>query len=74
MSKCLHKAAQEGDAKAALAILQHSHGWGLPEGVEPPIIHNPFLGWLLLPLAPSAIPMRIGTQLEYISLWVMWAF
>lgn len=23
----LHKAADEGDAKAALAILQHSHGW-----------------------------------------------
>ena len=35
------------------------HGWGLPEGVEPPIIHNPLLGWLLLPLAPSAIPMRV---------------
>ena len=23
----LHRAAEEGDAKAALAILQHSHGW-----------------------------------------------
>ena len=27
MSLCLHKAAQEGDAKAALAILQNVHGW-----------------------------------------------
>lgn len=26
-STALHKAANEGDAKAALAILQHSHGW-----------------------------------------------
>jgi hypothetical protein len=27
MSQCLHKAAKEGDAKAALAILQNVHGW-----------------------------------------------
>lgn len=27
MSLCLHTAAREGDAKAALAILQHVHGW-----------------------------------------------
>jgi hypothetical protein len=26
-SRALHAAAQAGDAKAALAILQHSHGW-----------------------------------------------
>ena len=26
-SKQLHLAAQDGDAKAALAILQHAHGW-----------------------------------------------
>lgn len=26
-SKTLHKAAEEGDAKAALEILKHSHGW-----------------------------------------------
>lgn len=39
----------------------HQHGWGLPEGVEPPIIRNSFPSWLLLPLAPSAIPMRVST-------------
>jgi len=27
MSMCLHTAAREGDAKAALAVLQHVHGW-----------------------------------------------
>jgi hypothetical protein len=27
MSEVLHLAAKEGDAKAALAILQHQHGW-----------------------------------------------
>ena len=27
MSQCLHKAAREGDSKAALAILQNVHGW-----------------------------------------------
>jgi hypothetical protein len=27
VSRQLHKAAEEGDAKAALAILQHVHGW-----------------------------------------------
>ena len=26
-SRALHDAAQNGDAKAALAVLQHSHGW-----------------------------------------------
>jgi hypothetical protein len=26
-SKALHDAAQAGDAKAALAVLQHAHGW-----------------------------------------------
>lgn len=34
MSKCLHKAAQEGDAKAALAILQHSHGWVAKQSIS----------------------------------------
>jgi hypothetical protein len=38
----------------------HQHDWGLPGGVEPPMIRNPLLGWLLLPLAPSADPMRVG--------------
>ena len=27
MSEVLHTAAKEGDAKSALAILQHQHGW-----------------------------------------------
>jgi hypothetical protein len=27
MSEVLHLAAKEGDSKAALAILQHQHGW-----------------------------------------------
>ena len=27
MSEVLHLAAKEGDAKAALAVLQHQHGW-----------------------------------------------
>jgi hypothetical protein len=27
MSQCLHTAARQGDAKAALAILQNVHGW-----------------------------------------------
>jgi hypothetical protein len=27
ISKTLHKAAEEGDAKIALEILKHSHGW-----------------------------------------------
>lgn len=27
VAKTLHQAAEEGDAKAALSILQHSHGW-----------------------------------------------
>ena len=27
MSEVLHTAAKDGDAKAALAILQHQHGW-----------------------------------------------
>jgi len=27
MAQVLHTAAKEGDAKAALAILQHQHGW-----------------------------------------------
>ena len=27
MSEVLHKAAKEGDAKAALEILKHQHGW-----------------------------------------------
>jgi hypothetical protein len=26
-SRALHSAAAQGDAKAALAVLQHSHGW-----------------------------------------------
>jgi hypothetical protein len=43
-----------------ISICFCQHGWGLPEGVEPPIIRNPLLDWLLLPLAPSAIPMRVG--------------
>lgn len=34
MSKHLHKAAQEGDAKAALAILQHSHGWVAKQSIS----------------------------------------
>jgi len=34
MSKCLHKAAKEGDAKAALAILQHSHGWVAKQSIS----------------------------------------
>jgi hypothetical protein len=34
MSMCLHKAAQEGDAKAALAILQHSHGWVAKQSIS----------------------------------------
>jgi hypothetical protein len=34
MSKCLHKAATEGDAKAALAILQHSHGWVAKQSIS----------------------------------------
>jgi hypothetical protein len=34
MSLCLHKAAQEGDAKAALAILQHSHGWVAKQSIS----------------------------------------
>ena len=27
MANILHKAAREGDAKAALEILKHQHGW-----------------------------------------------
>ena len=34
MSMCLHKAATEGDAKAALAILQHSHGWVAKQSIS----------------------------------------
>lgn len=34
MSQCLHKAAKEGDAKAALAILQHSHGWVAKQSIS----------------------------------------
>lgn len=34
MSLCLHKAAKEGDAKAALAILQHSHGWVAKQSIS----------------------------------------
>jgi len=34
MSKHLHKAASEGDAKAALAILQHSHGWVAKQSIS----------------------------------------
>ena len=34
MSQCLHKAATEGDAKAALAILQHSHGWVAKQSIS----------------------------------------
>ena len=34
MSQCLHKAAHEGDAKAALAILQHSHGWVAKQSIS----------------------------------------
>jgi hypothetical protein len=34
MSTCLHKAAKEGDAKAALAILQHSHGWVAKQSIS----------------------------------------
>ena len=34
MSMCLHKAAKEGDAKAALAILQHSHGWVAKQSIS----------------------------------------
>lgn len=34
MSKCLHKAAHDGDAKAALAILQHSHGWVAKQSIS----------------------------------------
>jgi hypothetical protein len=34
MSVCLHKAAKEGDAKAALAILQHSHGWVAKQSIS----------------------------------------
>ena len=34
MSKCLHKAATEGDAKAALEILKHAHGWVAKQQVQ----------------------------------------
>jgi len=34
MSLCLHRAAKEGDAKAALAILQHSHGWVAKQSIS----------------------------------------
>ncbi len=34
MSKCLHHAAHAGDAKAALAILQHSHGWVAKQSIS----------------------------------------
>ena len=34
MSQCLHKAAREGDSKAALAILQHSHGWVAKQSIS----------------------------------------
>jgi len=27
MAECLHQAAAQGDVKAALAVLQHQHGW-----------------------------------------------
>jgi hypothetical protein len=33
-SKQLHQAAAEGDAKAALAILQHSHGWVAKQSIS----------------------------------------
>jgi len=34
MSMCLHKAASEGDAKAALAILQNVHGWVAKQSIS----------------------------------------
>lgn len=34
MSQCLHTAARQGDAKAALAILQHSHGWVAKQSIS----------------------------------------
>jgi hypothetical protein len=34
MSMCLHKAATEGDAKAALAILQNVHGWVAKQSIS----------------------------------------
>ena len=34
MSMCLYKAAKEGDAKSALAVLQHSHGWVAKQSIS----------------------------------------
>ena len=34
MSQCLHKAAREGDSKAALAILQNVHGWVAKQSIS----------------------------------------
>ena len=34
MSSCLHTAAREGDAKAALAILQNVHGWVAKQSIS----------------------------------------
>ena len=34
MAQILHKAAQEGDAKAALEILKHQHGWVAKQSIS----------------------------------------
>ena len=34
MSQCLHTAARQGDAKAALAILQNVHGWVAKQSIS----------------------------------------
>ena len=34
MSACLHTAARDGDAKAALAILQNVHGWVAKQSIS----------------------------------------
>ena len=34
MSQCLHKAAREGDSKAALVILQNVHGWVAKQAIS----------------------------------------
>jgi hypothetical protein len=34
MSELLHQAAQQGDAKAALAILQNVHGWVAKQAIS----------------------------------------
>jgi hypothetical protein len=34
MAVILHKAAKEGDAKAALEILKHQHGWVAKQSIS----------------------------------------